>query len=567
MDENNIKKHPAYQYALDVQNGNVIANKDIKIVTKRFIDEINMGDKAPYYFDTESLKRIDFFLKRMNMATGPAKGKIIFSSLVGFQWFFIVNIFCWRHKDDHKRRRYVNATLLIARKSSKTFLSSLIFVLLLLLEPKYSQFYSVAPDRELSGMLKRQMDILIDNSPKIRNYFAVTNRKIVCIPKKSTYEPLANSNNRLDGREPNVFLCDETGALKNNYPLEAMRSGQQFIVNPLGIVISTAYPTLDNPMTEEVGIAEDKIQDGDKYDPTYFAMIYRPDEPKKWADNENECLKVNPMAQEIDIVKHSVLKAWKDAVLYKPKRPNFLTKTMNIFIDGDAGEQFITEEQIDACELREDYDWYGADVMVGLDFAQSNDNFGVAMIAYDADHDKFVAKSWSFYPSNKEEAKSKKESVNYADLASKGWAIPAGENIVDYGEVERFVMDLPDKYGVNIKNIGYDKWNAMSSVAKLESEGGFECIDVPQGVQSYPATKLLRESIQSDRFAFDKNDFYKRNFTNAKMVTNAELSYFLNKKKSSGKIDMVAATVDAMTLWQHENIEDLMYSNTNAYVI
>ena len=66
----------------------------------------------------------------------------------------------------------------------KTFLSALIFILLMLLDPKYSQFYSVAPDRELSSMLKNQMDILIDSSPQIRKYFVVNAKKIVCIPKK-----------------------------------------------------------------------------------------------------------------------------------------------------------------------------------------------------------------------------------------------------------------------------------------------------------------------------------------------------------------------------------------------
>ena len=450
----------------------------------------------------------------------------------------------------------------------KTFLSALIFILLMLLDPKYSQFYSVAPDRELSSMLKNQMDILIDSSPQIRKYFVINAKKIVCIPKKSSYEPLANANNRLDGREPNVFLCDETGALPNNYPLEAMRSGQQLVANPLGIVISTAYPTLENPMTEEVQIAEDKISKEDLYDPTYFAMIYRPDEPKKWADDETECLKVNPMAQEIDVVKDSVLKAWKNAILYESKRPNFLTKIMNIFIDGEAGEQFISESEINDCELREDYDWNGAEVMIGLDFAQSNDNFGVAMVAFDEDHNKFVAKSWSFYPSEKEKAKSKAERVDYADLTAKGWAISTEGPTVDYGEVERFVMDLEDKYGVTIKQIGYDKWNAMSSAAKFETEGGYECIDVPQNARGiYPATKLLRESIENDSFAFDPNDFYKQNFLNAKMVTNSNLSYYLNKKKSSGKIDMVAATVDAMALWQQDKIEYLMSGDMNIEII
>ena len=38
-----------------------------------------------------------------------------------------------------------------------------------------------------------------------------------------------------------------------------MRSGQILIPNKLGIIISTAYTTLSNPMTEEIEKAEDKI--------------------------------------------------------------------------------------------------------------------------------------------------------------------------------------------------------------------------------------------------------------------------------------------------------------------
>ena len=108
----------------------------------------------------------------------------------------------------------------------------------------------------------------------------------------------------------------------------------------------------------------------------------------------------------------------------------------------------------------------------------------------------------------------------------------------------------------------------MSSAAKFETEGGYECIDVPQNARGiYPATKLLRESIENDSFAFDPNDFYKQNFLNAKMVTNSNLSYYLNKKKSSGKIDMVAATVDAMALWQQDKIEYLMSGDMNIEII
>ena len=56
----------------------------------------------------------------------------------------------------------------------------------------------------------------------------------------------------MDGKLPNVFLADEVGALPNSYAIEAMRSGQLNILNKLGCIISTKYPTANNPFEDEV---------------------------------------------------------------------------------------------------------------------------------------------------------------------------------------------------------------------------------------------------------------------------------------------------------------------------
>jgi len=65
----------------------------------------------------------------------------------------------------------------------------------------------------------------------------------------------------MDGRKANVYVADEVGALRDRYPIDAMSSSQMGMTNRLGILISTAYPTLINPMTEEVDYCE-KVLDG-----------------------------------------------------------------------------------------------------------------------------------------------------------------------------------------------------------------------------------------------------------------------------------------------------------------
>ena len=42
------------------------------------------------------------------------------------------------------------------------------------------------------------------------------------------------------------------------------------------------------------------------------------------------------------------------------------------------------------------------------------------------------------------------------------------------------------------------------------------------------------------------------NFSNAKVVLDTNLNGYINKKKSNGKIDMVAALINAMVFWEKE---------------
>ena len=47
-------------------------------------------------------------------------------------------------------------------------------------------------------------------------------------------------------------------------------------------------------MTEGIEKAEDKInkENGNLYDPRYFALIYKPDKPEDWKTDDIEMLKV-----------------------------------------------------------------------------------------------------------------------------------------------------------------------------------------------------------------------------------------------------------------------------------
>ena len=69
----------------------------------------------------------------------------------------------------------------------------------------------MAPDRELSAQVYKELVKLIENSPKINQYFKVLRAEVRCNINNSVYKPLAFSVSRLDGRLASFWIGDEVG--------------------------------------------------------------------------------------------------------------------------------------------------------------------------------------------------------------------------------------------------------------------------------------------------------------------------------------------------------------------
>ncbi|HBX47755.1 MAG TPA: terminase, partial [Clostridiaceae bacterium] len=80
----------------------------------------------------------------------------------------------WRFKDNKNKFRYNDNTLFIARKNSKTATIALVFILLMLTEQNYSEFYSICLTKELASEIKKIMAQIINASPLIKKYFTIS---------------------------------------------------------------------------------------------------------------------------------------------------------------------------------------------------------------------------------------------------------------------------------------------------------------------------------------------------------------------------------------------------------
>ena len=545
-------KNKAYIYCIENINKETTP-KYVKLQMQDFIN-ICEGKNDKYIISDKKIKQVESILKLLIMPKGLKAGRSLYECTTGYQWLFFIAILCVVYRDNQNKRRYETGILEICRKNFKTYTIAIIFILLFITEPNFSKFYSVAPDGALSREIREAIAETIKSSPLVYEYkgekrFKILRDYILFKPTQTQYIPLAYSTSRMDGRLPNVFIADEVGALPNSYAINSMRSGQLNILNKLGFVISTKYPTIDNPMEEEVNYGK-KVLDGLEKDETIFSLLYEPDETKGWETNDLILKQGNPVALEIPEIWEDLLKKRARAIAVEGERENFVTKHCNIIYQGLGSESYIDVKNVQECKVA-NIDWNGRVVYLGLDLSESGDNTSVSMVSVDDDN-RILAESFAFIPDGRIEEKTVSEKVNYRELIRKGKVFSCGDRVIDYGYVEDFIMSLEDKYGVQIQAIGYDRWNALSSAQKLE-KAGYNLVEVKQHSSVlHPPTKLLKEKILTKEFMYENNPLLEINFQNARCMYDTNKNMYVNKKKSTGKVDMVVSLLDAMYLVQQD---------------
>lgn len=539
-----------------VAESKINAPKFVKLQIKEFLSIANNKDSR-YKIDENKVRTIGELLKLLIMPKGLKANATVYDAMAGFQWLFIIAIMCTVERDNPDKRRYENAILEICRKNGKTFLIAVLFILLFFIEPKFSKFYSVAPDGSLSREIKTAIEEILRSSPAMlgkmnsKEKFKMLRDYIHCNITENRYIPLNYSTGRLDGKLPSVFLVDETGALPNTYAIEAMRSGQLTILNKLGFIISTKYPTLNNPFEDEVDYAK-RVLNGAVDDDKVFALLYEPDDTKGWATNDEVLEQSNPLAIEVTEIMDDLKAKRQVAIEIESKRENFITKHCNIIYSGAGSESFvnITDLQKGAVDH---IDWNGREVFLGVDLAMTTDNCAVSMVAYDEDEGQVLLQSVAFIPEDRIDEKSKLERIPYRDFINAGNCIPCGNRTVDYGAIERYIMEIESKYGVTVMGIGYDRYNALSTAQKLE-DAGYTMVEIKQHSSVlHPATKWVAELVAEGNLLYDKsNKLLEINFENSRCVYDTNMNRYVNKKKSRGKVDMVVAGINAMYLL-HQN--------------
>lgn len=543
-----LHESEAVKYAKQcISPDNRRAPKYVKKQCAAWLDIVD-GRSPDAYVCEKAFRKICGILK---LIIHPDLLKPLYESLEPYAWLLIIAVFCTKTNDGH--RFYQTALLEICRKNFKTFNSAVIFIIGMLTEKQFGRYFSVAPDLKLSKELQVAIRKIIKSSPALcsDDVFKPMRNEIRCILTDSEYTPLAYSEDKMDGKLANIFLADEAGAM-DDYPVEAMRSSQITLLDKLGIIISTQYPNDNNVFLTEIDYAK-KVLDGLIDDRRYFSLLYEPDDEliagDRWQTDDLVIYQSNPVACTYPHIFDDLVSKRKKAILYESKRENYLCKHNNILYKSLGTEGFVEITKVRECRIKEDLSfWRGRRVWLGLDLSQTEDNTAVAMLT--EENGVIYAKVWGFVPADRVDIKSERENVDYRRLIRDGVCFGCGDEVISYSFVEQFITELPKRYGVEIVQVGYDRYNAISTVQKLE-ENAISCVEIRQHSSLlHRPTKLLKEAILSGFFRYDENLMLEINFENARCTEDTNLNKYVNKKKSSGKVDLVVAIINALYLLQ-----------------
>ena len=527
-------------YAIDVVKGNIVVCNKVRQACQRFLNFLE--DKHwEYEFIADYVDHVLKFFGTLKHTKGADAGKPLI--LEPWQILAICSIYGFRSKKDHTKRMVTDVIIFIPRKAGKSTFTAGIGLYELQFGEAGSEVFTLATSREQATIVFDASKGFIENMPnEVKNVFELSKYEIKKTgDNQSTYRALSRDNKKSgDGKAPSCCLIDEAAAIVDRNSIEVLHSGMVARKNPLRIYITTASFTKDTKFYEDMQAFENMLDGEAKDNPHWFGLLYGLDPQDDWRD-PTTWAKANPM-HGISIYQSAIEERCEQAKLKPAALNEFLCKTLNVYVS--ANDAWIDRQWWDdsvGTQPKED----PSDVFIGFDLAATRDLNAVCTLKRYAE-DNFFAEFKFFLP----EDGLKLVPTHYRDIFDQ--AVKSGilhitqGNVMDDREISEYIKNQASIY--NVKEVGYDAYNAASLIARL-NETGIPVKKVGQGmaVLSNPS-KHTEKLIMSHAIRHDGNPFLGWQIGNcdAWYDINGNVKVRKNEDDKAAKVDGIIALIIAM---------------------
>ncbi len=519
-------------------------------VAKQWIRDASdeLAVKEGCFFDESKGRRVLSFLGDF---CKQSKGEWGGSPLSPLPWQedWTLRLYGWRRPDG--RRRFTRSHVEIPKKNGKsTWLAGKNCYWILADGEPAPEIYLCAVDRKQAGIVYEESKRMVAQSPELdRRLMVVASKKEIHDPKGyGKIQACSADAPSLDGPSASHIVFDELHRQKNRDLWSVMEYASAARRSPLWVNITTAGDE-DGLWSEQRDYSE-RVASGEIPDTTHLGIVYRApedadiDDPAVWRA-------ANPsMGHTIDEERFG--RELERAKLNPLEFQNFLRLRLGIRMASFAGfcDKPTWMGLARSPDLRE---MAGRDCYLGLDLSGTTDLTALVFLFPDDDggFDLFV-RFW--LPDAHIEEKEKRDRQPYRIWAREGilTLCPGGE--IDFGDVEAAILEASERF--HLVKLGGDPWQCRGTLQRMEA-AGIECREVRQGMASlaYP-TAQLDGAIRGGRLRHDGNPCLAWCVSNAVAESDVNKNIRLTKKKSRGRIDGAAATVNALAAWTDQQGDD-----------
>lgn len=538
-------------YSQDVIGGHVIACKKHIWACMRFLRDIERENTAdfPYVFDEDKAMRFFEWMHLFRHTKGVLKGQNIVPHDI--QYFIFGNIYGWVHKDTGYRR-FKYGYWQVGRKNAKSqSLAAVASYEAAAMGEDMAEVYCTATKKEQAKIVWNETDVMIERCPELQGKFKTSYGTITHLKSRSIIKPLSKEDGKKgDGYSPQCGIVDEYHAHETTEMYDVIDSGMIARVQPLMMIITTAGKNLNSPcyrieyeMVSRLLDPHDPIENDD-----YFAMVNEldKDEDGNLIDDitdESVWEKPNPIACSYPEGKANVRKRLKNAQNAPEKMDDFLTKNMNVWVNGGE-KKYMRMDAWAACGTDNPPDIRGLECYAGVDMSMKTDLSSV-VLEFPLPDGRFFLKHCSFIPADTLERKKKTDKVPYDLYIKKDWLVVIPGPVVDQAWIEEWIVNKSEEWGFIVKEVCYDPYQATQFAIKM-SDRGYQIVEIRQGIQTLSEPiKNFRELVLQKKIVHEKDQLLTWAIGNAVLKVDQKENVLLDKEKSTNRIDPVAAAIDA----------------------
>lgn len=442
-------------------------------------------------------------------------------------------------------RQFRTAFVEICKKVGKSELAAAVALYLLYADNEPSaEVYGAAADRQQASIVFDVAKQMVEMAPALmkRSKLMGATKRIVNYSNAGYYQVLSAEVGGKHGFSVSGLVFDEIHTQPNRQLYDVLTKGSSDArQNPLHFIITTAGNDRHSIAYELHTKAVD-ILEGRRVDPTFYPVVYGLKDDEDWEDEAN-WYKVNPsLGYTVDIER--LRDAYREAKQNPADEITFKWLRCNMWISSTVA--WIPDaiymrgnEPIDMDALA------GRDCYAGLDLSSTGDITALVLIFPPRDEEeKYVLLPYFWIPEETIPRRVKANSVPYDIWEKQGYIMSTEGNVIHYDFIEKFIMDLSEKY--HILEIAVDRWNATQMIQNLEGEG-FTIVPFGQGFSSMSApTKEFYRLLMEGRIIHGGNPVLRWMAGNVVIDTDPTGNIKVTKAKSKEKIDGIVAAIMAL---------------------